>query len=225
MMLSLLTVVVGAAVHVYAAQFNIYHRVVQSTSSSVPFVQRGTLNLVGSNANLESVSTLSEDLARLTQNLNSEDVGGALYQVALQHPEDFSATEWAVSSVKLCHLSSSTAQTLHLYLSEEEKPYAINYFLSPVDHSGSCPRQVSKPEAERISQLNTTILLRRPSSPPSPELRTPPPLTPEGQVVQPVPEKSFFQKYWYYIAIFFFAIMLTSPPPEEGQQGGDRRQA
>lgn len=100
-MLSLLTVVAGAAVHVYAAQFNIYHRVVQSTSSPVPFAQRGTLNLVGSNANLESVSTLSEDLARFTQHLKSEDVSGALYQVALQRPDDSSETEWAVSSVKL----------------------------------------------------------------------------------------------------------------------------
>ena len=100
-MLSLLTVVLVAAVHVYAAQFNVYHRVVQSTSTRAPFVQRGTLNLVGSNANLESVSTLSEDLARFTQSLNSEDLGGALYQVALQRPEDSSQTEWAVSSVKL----------------------------------------------------------------------------------------------------------------------------
>lgn len=81
-----------------------------------------------------------------------------------------------------------------------------------------------------------------------PELKTPPPLTPEGQVVQPIPEKSWFQKYWFYIAIFFFALsafisfsicviaaeqylltVLTGPPDEEGKQGGDggggRRQA
>lgn len=36
-----------------------------------------------------------------------------------------------------------------------------------------------------------------------PELRPPPPLTPEGQVVTPEPEKSFLQKYWIYILAFF----------------------
>ena len=126
-MLSLLTVVVAAAVHVYAAQFNVYHRVVQSTSSPVHFVQRGTLNLVGSNANLESVSTLSEDLARFTQNLNSEGVGGALYQVALQRPEDSSEAEWAVSSVKLVGSGpvSSTASLL-LNLESPVPPLFLN---------------------------------------------------------------------------------------------------
>ena len=80
-----------------------------------------------------------------------------------------------------------------------------------------------------------------------PELKTPPPLTPEGQVVQPIPEKSWLQKYWFYIAIFFVAIraftsfslsaipakqylltVLAGPPDEEGKQGGGggaRRQA
>jgi len=33
----------------------------------------------------------------------------------------------------------------------------------------------------------------------SPELKVPPPLTPEGQPVQPVQEQTFFQKYWMHI--------------------------
>ena len=71
-----------------------------------------------------------------------------------------------------------------------------------------------------------------------PELRSPPPLTPEGQVVTPEPEKSFLQKYWIYILALMVilgqfsplslsrehrltwkgTIVLTPTPPEE--QGG-----
>ena len=39
-----------------------------------------------------------------------------------------------------------------------------------------------------------------------PELRAPPPLTPEGQVVTPEPEKTFIQKYWIYIVGFMIVI-------------------
>jgi len=41
-----------------------------------------------------------------------------------------------------------------------------------------------------------------------PELRTPPPLTPEGEVVQPVPERSFLQKYWMYLAAVLVALRM-----------------
>ena len=55
---------------------------------------------------------------------------------------------------------------------------------------------------------------------PRPELRSPPPLTPEGQVVTPEPEKSFIQKYWIYILAFmvvlgqFSPISLARAPPD-----------
>lgn len=39
-----------------------------------------------------------------------------------------------------------------------------------------------------------------------PELRSPPPLTPEGQVVTPEPEKSFIQKYWIYVLAFVVIV-------------------
>lgn len=43
-----------------------------------------------------------------------------------------------------------------------------------------------------------------------PELHAPPQaFTPEGEVVKPVPEKSFIQKYWIYIAALFL-ILRTS---------------
>ena len=44
-----------------------------------------------------------------------------------------------------------------------------------------------------------------------PELRSPPPLTPEGQVVTPEPEKTFIQKYWVYILAFMVVLGQFSP--------------
>lgn len=46
-----------------------------------------------------------------------------------------------------------------------------------------------------------------------PELRSPPPLTPEGQVITPEPEKSFLQKYWIYILALMAFLGQFSPPP------------
>ena len=37
-------------------------------------------------------------------------------------------------------------------------------------------------------------------------LRTPPPLTAEGEPVKPEPEKTFLQKYWLYIVAAMFAL-------------------
>ena len=44
-----------------------------------------------------------------------------------------------------------------------------------------------------------------------PELRAPPPLTPEGQIVTPEPEKSFLQKYWIYILAVMVVLGQFSP--------------
>jgi len=55
-----------------------------------------------------------------------------------------------------------------------------------------------------------------------PELRKPPPLTPQGEPVQPVPEQSFIQKYWIYILIALGALVLTGggEPEEVPKEGG-----
>jgi len=42
-----------------------------------------------------------------------------------------------------------------------------------------------------------------------PQLRSPLPLTPTGRPVQPLPHKSFLQKYWIYIALFLLALGLS----------------
>ena len=46
-----------------------------------------------------------------------------------------------------------------------------------------------------------------------PELRLPPALTPEGQVVTPEPEKGFLQKYWIYILGLMVILGQFSPLP------------
>ncbi|TEB35617.1 hypothetical protein FA13DRAFT_1361944 [Coprinellus micaceus] len=218
-MLSLLTILLAFAICAHAATYTLYHRLQHLGGPEDPFIARGTLELAGNVVSLESASTVAKDLALWTEKHaeSAKDASGALYQIALSAD---SGSARAISSVKLCHLASATSQSLYLYLSEDDIPYALDYFVSPVPRDGSCPSTPpSKGFLEHFAQVNTTILLRTPSSPPSPELKTPHPLTPEGQIVQPVPEKSFLQKYWIYISIFLVGIMLTSGP-DESQQGG-----
>jgi hypothetical protein len=90
-------------------------------------------------------------------------------------------------------------------------------------------------DGERVHDLN---LIKRNSRP---ELRSPPPLTPEGQVATPEPEKTFIQKYWMYALAFMLVlgrfgslspsgpnavshgmgivVMAPAPPEEEGGAG------
>lgn len=44
-----------------------------------------------------------------------------------------------------------------------------------------------------------------------PILRTPPALTPEGEVVQPPIQKSFLQKYWLYMVGFLLVFCKPNP--------------
>jgi hypothetical protein len=57
---------------------------------------------------------------------------------------------------------------------------------------------------------NTSVELRVGHIPPSPALRTPPQLTPQGEIKQPEPEKSFLQKYWIFIAGIVIALRTLS---------------
>jgi hypothetical protein len=73
-----------------------------------------------------------------------------------------------------------------------------------------------------------------------PTLRPPPPLTPEGTIVEPIPEKSFFEKYWMYLLaaglmirkstslthhhhIFIFVPVISGAAPDEGEMARRRR--
>lgn len=123
-----------------------------------------------------------------------------------------------------CHLPRASSQTLVLH-TDNLKPFAVDYFVSPIPQDASCPDMSPQTSlVESIRALNTTLILKLSHSPPlyetflfnpphscrfRPQLRSPLPLTPTGQPVQPLPHKSFLQKYWIYIALFFLALGLS----------------
>ncbi|KDQ64651.1 hypothetical protein JAAARDRAFT_201958 [Jaapia argillacea MUCL 33604] len=210
------------------SQLRLFHRVYQPFDDPPPtFTLRGVVHDPSSSelVRVEHSETLAEDLVELYE--TAEHAPEALYQVALERDGDPDETQWGISSVKLCHLPKSNSETLVLHLSPHDgKPYTLDYFIAPIPHDGSCPSLAEAPAASSpfsTSSLpfnNSAVTLRSPRSPPLLELRTPPPLTPQGEVVQPIPEKSFIQKYWIYIVIALGAMILAPAAPEEGQQGG-----
>ena len=78
-----------------------------------------------------------------------------------------------------CHLDQALSETLilHLINAQDYNPFALDYFVSPIPHDGSCrepyiskkgptPSISLQSFADKIQHLNSTILLRRPDSPP-----------------------------------------------------------
>ena len=114
---------------------------------------------------------------------------------------------------------------LIIHQTSDGKPFALDYFISPVPHDSSCPTTKAEYNFNTFRQTsNTTLSLRSPRLPPlydynilffwclllivlnRPELRKPPPLTPQGEPVQPVPEQTFVQKYWIYGLVLIAAL-------------------
>jgi hypothetical protein len=109
-----------------------------------------------------------------------------------------------------------------VHVTDQGKPFALDYFVSPIPHDGTCPNRTKTDPLNLPVFTNTTISVRSPKFPPlyatlyfclpldlnalqRPALRAPPPLMPEGALVQPEPEKTFVQKYWMIlIAVLFF---------------------
>lgn len=193
----------------------------------LPYVHRASIafspdTMVPSPQLYDALVSFSEMLETL------QHTDGALYQLALEHEGDTSNALWDLSSVKICHLDKASSETLILHLpnGQDNNPFALDHFVSPIPHDGSCreshkskkgpaPSVSLRNFANKIQNLNTTILLRRPDFAPLPELHAPPPFTPEGEVVQPVPEKSFIQKYWIYIAAVFLILLMGGGSEEE----------
>ncbi|THV08412.1 hypothetical protein K435DRAFT_847277 [Dendrothele bispora CBS 962.96] len=218
-----------------ASSINVYHRILVPNSSQSSFVERGILD--SSSSSFQPSSSLSQHFTQFAEALRGSishgdvDLDRVLYQVALERNNG----EWDVSSVKLCHLPFISSETIILHIpdhSTESHPHAIDYFVSPIPHNGLCPRSSSKALefsvsalttfSKNLAGLNTTVSLTPAELPPLPQLRTPPPLTPAGEPVQPVPEKSFLQKYWMYIAALMIALLLSGGAPEEEQQSGQK---
>ncbi|KAJ4481702.1 hypothetical protein C8J55DRAFT_512348 [Lentinula edodes] len=217
---SLLILAVCAA----ASNVNIHHRIFVPGAPELPFVERGVID----NLRFQPSSTLSQhwlDFETALEDLLSTpevDLGRVLYQVALERE----GADRDISSVKLCHIPLITSESIILHtphLAQNNAPYAINYFVTPIPDDGACPRLgsglVSLPSPfQALSKLNTTIIHKPATQPPQPQLRTPPQLTAEGAPVQPPSEKSFVQKYWMYIVAVLFALLMTGGGPEEEGQ-------
>jgi hypothetical protein len=121
-----------------------------------------------------------------------------------------------------CYLNAATTERITL-VSNGAVVYTFHYQVEPSPSDGICS------ERDTSTALNTTLSIVGLRAPPryncvsiqnttvqslmtlcSPELRTPPPLTPQGQPVVPIPEKTFIQKYWMYI-VLFLGIMCEPP--------------
>ncbi|KAJ8523422.1 hypothetical protein ONZ45_g132 [Pleurotus djamor] len=206
----------------------LHHRIHHPIAPQLPFSQRA---LVLPDSSFQPLQSPADYIAQVALHLDglALNLDDLWYQLALERTDDKAEAQWDVSAVKLCHLASSKFEqvVLHASAGPESAPFALDYFLSPVPHDGSCHQPTKKKTkseplvaqldsfASKINALNTTISVRLPGLPPLPELRTPPPLTETGEPVVPVPEKSFLQKYWLYIVAVLIALLMSGGPPEE----------
>ncbi|KAJ7765003.1 hypothetical protein DFH07DRAFT_770267 [Mycena maculata] len=202
------------------SSFQVYHRLYEPNQPETQFIPRGTIVIPGNgHALFEPSPSLSQELTQFADEL--QNVKGAMYQVALERDGDVIARQWDTSAVKVCHLNQATSETFILHTSHEGQPYALDYFVAPSPHNGACPKKAKAEPAPlrsfagNIDNLNTTLVVRSTRLPPLPDLRVPPPLTPEGAPVVPVPEKSLFQKYWMYGAAILIALMMSGGGEEE----------
>ncbi|KAF9476487.1 hypothetical protein BDN70DRAFT_168047 [Pholiota conissans] len=245
--LSVMKALLVAAAFVSTALANTYvihHRLFHPSLTAQPYSERGSISIEASTGIFTPARDLAEDLNSFSEKLGSLEVPfDALYQVALQ--DDQSDAFWDFSAVKACHLNKITADTIVLHLTSDTdfRPFALDYFVSPIPHDGACPLSKSRKRispasslktfAKNIHSVNTTVLLRGTSMPPAyvsvyclsnvmyfiqnhrPELKAPPSLTPEGEIVKPVQEKNFLQKYWMYIGAVLLVILVSGGAEEE----------
>ncbi|KAG1815540.1 uncharacterized protein BJ212DRAFT_1357191 [Suillus subaureus] len=203
-------------------ELRLMHRVVHPDLPVTPWAELGTVSIpsfksispIGSHASLSLAESLRDDLAEFAEAVNP-NMQGAMYHVAIELPE----LEGSVSSIKACLLPSSTSANIVIHFSATGEPFAIDYSVSPVPQDGIC----SATSAGSYPAHNASVVLKSPRMAPLPELRIPPPLTPEGEPVAPVPEKSFVQKYWIYMVVVLGALLISGPaedsPSGDGKGG------
>ncbi|VDC06126.1 unnamed protein product [Peniophora sp. CBMAI 1063] len=194
-------------------KYRLLHRLHDPSKPGASFSRRAEVAFSAGKPLIEDEPSFADVWQNFIQ---SSEIGpDTLYQVALAtsrgHPRDY-------SSVKACHLRAGSAENIIFHFSsvKDELPYALDLFVSPIPHDGSCPPT----SAPLVAPQNTSYTVAYPRHPPLPELRAPPPVTEQGEPVKPPEEKSFLQKYWIYIAIVMGAMLIMPGPPEEGQGGG-----
>ncbi|KAG6880376.1 hypothetical protein C0992_007787 [Termitomyces sp. T32_za158] len=211
---AVLALLILPAVSTHHAQYTLYHRLYHPSEPQGHFEQRGTVTISHDNSvSFHPAPSFEDDISSFSHDMKQvKNKDLLLYQVALEREGDKKEEHWDVSSVKACHLAGSTSEQIYFHAVDVHgpKPYAINYFVTPIPHDGACPRSRSKkaklPSLESFAKVNTTVFLKGSHVPPLPHLTSPPPITPDGQPVAPVSEKTFLQKYWMYIAAFLLAI-------------------
>lgn len=220
-----------------AQSYRLHHRIYHPAFERPLFEPRGLVHLRGGEGVevlfLEPVKNIQEHFDNFGASLRAgvqagDSVNEVLYQFALERPGDTNQWAWDVSSVKACHLKNAKEEKLIVHLSPHDgTPYAIDYFVSPIPHDGECPSTKTK-KGKKVASAqnfsfkpftNTTVELRVGHTPPVPALRPMPQLTPQGDVQQPEPEKTFIQKYWIYMVGVLIALLIA-PGPEEGEGGG-----
>ncbi|KAI0693602.1 hypothetical protein BC835DRAFT_1069478 [Cytidiella melzeri] len=153
-------------------------------------------HLVAYETLLENLPSLEEAFQNVVDDLASNGMSTTeasqevLYQLALEHPGDTHHSQWHVSSVKACHLAQSTYEDLILHLSTNTSlpPFALDYFVGPIPHDGSCPPlPTHKPKSDptgddqasaeansetplvsfaNLARLNSTVHVKAPRVPP-----------------------------------------------------------
>jgi hypothetical protein len=183
-----------------ASNYVVHHRLFHPSLPTQPYLERGSILIDTPTPMFVPAANLAEDLGSFAEVLESlETPFDALYQVALQQPDDKSEVVWDFSSVKAvgvfsllflirhtlinsvhlqCYLNKVIADTILLHVNgdQDPKPFALDYFVSPIAHDGSCPlsksnKRISPASAMRafaknIQSMNTTILLRATETPP-----------------------------------------------------------
>ncbi|KAF5387976.1 hypothetical protein D9615_000525 [Tricholomella constricta] len=205
-------------------QLRLFHRLYHPAAAHAQFSERGSVLVAGNNSfSFQPSPSFSQDLFAFAEAFHTvKDKNLLLYQVALERDADT-----AISSVKACHLHQATSESIYIHAldTHNPKPHALDYFVSPIPHDGACPKSRSKkstkhafqpPSFESFASVKSTVILKSSHFPPLPQLATPPPISPEGEPIVPVPEKSFLQKYWMYIAGFLVVTILTGGG-EEGK--------
>ncbi|KIY74083.1 hypothetical protein CYLTODRAFT_448288 [Cylindrobasidium torrendii FP15055 ss-10] len=202
---------------------DIYHRVSHPDLPQSKFQLRGQVTLDSLPPALVASASSASDLSAFTEALGTYSSDPrTLYQIALGSSFE------QISSVRYCHLGPKSSESIVLRssISAPTAYYALDYFVTPIPHDGSCPSPLSVPT---IAFESTNVTIQTAHFPPLPELRGQPVQAAAAQQVgedgspKPVPEeKTFLQKYWLYIAAAL--VMLTfSPAPMPDEPGGARR--
>lgn len=225
-MLKYLVLITAIFHSAWGAQYNLHHRVFVpgKPSDSSKYALKGTVDIdttTGSSfaASFTPVPTKYDQLLRDFQ--KSIDEPHALYQVALELP-DYDENMWPMTSIKACHLPKASGERIWVHVSHAGIAHALSYWLMDTPDDGTCPPSLSPVGAR--GEWNSTVIVKSSLPAPVPQLRVPPPLTPEGNPVVPEVEKTFIQKYWMHLIGGFLLISFLAPIPEEEGQSGQQQQ-